>query len=328
MRCAGADHAQQRTAPVPQSQPAVQAPTQPAVRRASATGDLDAIKDLLDQMQQAIRGGNHSDETLTALRERLAPLRDGLRAKLDLLDPRLAEVDTRLSQLGTPPAPGAPPEAPTLAAERSQLSQSRAEVDTAIKQTRLLTLRADEIATRINENRRTLFSRALFVRTPGILDLDFWREAVSAAAIEGPGIATLSRDWWDFIRSNGGFTGGAIALVTIIAFAFAAAFCLRWIRSRFGALAARTRFGKTLAALAVLARDTVTVPLVFIIVLKVLDGNGLMPTDIGQLGLGLAVAIAVASFGRAVAVAALAPDEPQRRMVNAATFARNGWRVI
>ena len=61
-------------------------------------------------MQQTIRGGRHTDETLTELRERLAPLRDGLRAKLDVLDPRLAEVESRLSQLGTAPGPGAPPE--------------------------------------------------------------------------------------------------------------------------------------------------------------------------------------------------------------------------
>ena len=312
---------QQRTRPAATAQTAPQSvpepPAQPDVKRASASGDLDAIKDLLEQMQQALRGGNHNDETLTVLRERLAPLRDGLRAKLDVLDPRLAEVDNRISQLGAPPAAGAPPEAPALAAERSQLAQTRSEVDASIKQTRLLALRADELATRINENRRTLFSRALFVRTPGVLDLDFWREAMNAAATETPGIASLSRDWWNFIASNGGFTGAGIALVTIVAFAFAAAFCLRWIRRRFGELTAKTRFGKSLAALTVLARDTVTVPLVFIIVLKVLDGNGLMPSDIGQLGLGLAVAIAVASFGRAIAIAALAPDEPQRRLVNA-----------
>src|SRR4029079_4962237 len=120
----------------------------------------------------------HTDETLTELRERLAPLRDGLRAKLGVLDPRLAEVETRLSQLGAPPAAGAPPEPPGIAAERSQLAQTRSDVDAAIKETRLLSLRVDEIATRINESRRTLFSRALFVRTPGILDLDFWREVV------------------------------------------------------------------------------------------------------------------------------------------------------
>jgi small-conductance mechanosensitive channel len=309
---------QQRTRPAAEAPKAVpEPPAQPAVRRASAAGDLEAIKDLLDQMQQVVLGGNHNDETLSVLRERLAPLRDGLRAKLDVLDPRLAEVDNRLSQLGAAPAAGAPPESPALAAERSQLAQTRADVDASIKQTRLLAVRADEIATRINENRRTLFSRALFVRTPGVLDLDFWREAMNAATVEGPGIATLSRDWWNFIRDNGGLTGGAVALVTIIAFAIATAFSLRWMRRRFGELAAKTRFGKALAALAVLTRDTVTVPLVFIIVLKVLDGNGLMPADIGQLGLGLAVAIAVASFGRAVAIASLAPDEPQRRLVNA-----------
>jgi len=299
------------------AQPTKTPATPPAVTRSSNTSDLEAIKSLLDDMQQTIRGGNHTDETLTQLRERLAPVRDGLRAKLDVLDPRLAEVDSRISQLGAPPPAGSPPEPSGIATERAQLSQSRVEVDAAIKQTRLLSLRADEIATRINENRRTLFSRALFVRTPGVLDLDFWREAMGAAAVEGPGVVTLSRDWWNYARTNGGFTGLALAIVTIAVFAIMARLLLRWIRRRYGGIAAKTRFGKATAALGVLARDSLTVPLIIIIVLKVIDGNGLLPSDIGQLGLGLAVAVALASFGRAVGIAALAPFEPGRRLVNA-----------
>src|SRR5262245_14219147 len=136
--------------------------------------ELAPLKQLLDQIQQAIGHGGHTDQSLTDLREKLAPIRDGLREKFDVLDPRLAEVDSRLSQLGPAPAPGAPPESPTIAAERAQLAQSRSEVDAALKETRLLSQRADDIAARINETRRSLFSRALFQRTPGALDASFW----------------------------------------------------------------------------------------------------------------------------------------------------------
>jgi len=312
-----AQTAPQRNSPASQG-PAAQQPAEhqaPAISRSATTSDLDAVKSLLDQMQQTVRSGRHNDETLTELRERLAPLRDGLRAKLEVLDPRLTEVDIRLSQLGSPPPANAPPEPPGIAAERSQLTQARTEVDAAVKETRLLTLRADEIATRINERRRTLFSRALFVRTPGILDLDFWREAIGAVTVEGPGLATLARGWWDHIRSNGGIAGAAFAIVTIGAFAVAAAMFLGWSRRRFAAIEVKTRFSRVAAATAIFVRDTFTAPFTVVIVLKVADGNGLMPTDIGQLGLGLAVAVAVASFGRAIAIAVLAPEEPQRRLV-------------
>jgi small-conductance mechanosensitive channel len=154
----------------------------------------------------------------------------------------------------------------------------------------------------------------LFVRTPGILDLDFWREAVGALAVEGPGIATLTQGWWDYIRGNGGIAGAAFAIVTIGAFAVAATMFLRWTRRRFAEIEVRTPFSRAVTAFVIFARDAFTTPFTVIIVLKVADGNGLMPTDIGQLGLGLAVAVAVASFGRAIANGALAPDEPQRRL--------------
>jgi len=286
----------------------------PAVRPSASTDDLDAVKGLLDQIQQAIRG-DQTDETLAMLRERLAPVRDGLRAKLGVLDPRLAEVDNRLSQLGKPPEGDAPPEPAAIASERTQLTQARANVDAAIKQTRLLVARADEISARINENRRTLFSRALFVRTPGLFDLDFWREAVNAAEIEVPGVVLLLQIWSNHIRDNGGFTGIAIALVTMLAFAVAGVMLRRWLLRRFRNFQARTRIGRMIAALVVLAREAVTLPLVIIIVLKVADGNGLLTADIGQLGLGLAVAAAIACFGRGIALAVLAPDAPERRLV-------------
>src|SRR5262245_25052413 len=89
----------------------------------SFVADLTPLKQLLDQIQQAIGRAGHTDQSLTDLREKLAPIRDGLRDKFDVLDPRLAEVDSRLSQLGPAPAPGAPAESPTIAAERAQLAQ-------------------------------------------------------------------------------------------------------------------------------------------------------------------------------------------------------------
>ena len=147
-----------------------QQPTQPAPSPQVSTNDLAPIKQLLDEIQQSIGHEGHNDQSLSDLRDKLAPIRDGLRAKFDVLDPKLAEVDSRLSQLGVAPAAGAPPESPTIAEERQKLAQTRAEVDAALKETRLLSVRADDIAARINESRRELFSRTLFQRTPGMLN--------------------------------------------------------------------------------------------------------------------------------------------------------------
>src|SRR6202040_1233482 len=100
------------------------AATTPARAPTGLTAELTPLKQLLDEIQQAIGHAGHTDQSLSELREKLAPIREGLRAQFDVLDPRLPEVDTRLSQLGPTPAAGAPPESPTIAAERAQLSQS------------------------------------------------------------------------------------------------------------------------------------------------------------------------------------------------------------
>jgi small-conductance mechanosensitive channel len=106
--------------------------------------------------------------------------------------------------------------------------------------------------------------------------------------------------------------------VTIGVFFTLAMMFLGWTRRKFAELTVRTQFGRVAAAVAILVRDAFTAPFAVIIVLKVADGNGLLPSEIGQLGLGLAVAVAVASAGRAIAMATFAPGEPQRRLVTVA----------
>src|SRR5271166_5235971 len=173
-----------------QSKPAAPAPASASASTA-LTAELAPLKQLLDEIQQAIGHPGHTDQSLSELREKLAPIREGLRAQFDVLDPRLAEVDSRLSELGPAPAPGAPPENATIAAERAQLSQTHAEVDAALRETRLLSLRADDVAARINESRRSLFSRALFHRTPCVLDTVFWSDTMRGLQTETQGISFL-----------------------------------------------------------------------------------------------------------------------------------------
>ncbi len=306
-------------APAQQTRPAAQLPSAAPV--SSANDELAPLKQLLDQIQQAIGHGGHTDQSLTQLREKLAPIRDGLRERFNVLDPRLAEVDSRLSQLGPAPAAGAPPETAAIAEERAKLSQTRAEVDAALKETRLLSQRAEDIAAHINETRRTLFSRALFQRTPGALDARFWSEAARAVRTEAQGISFLLESWSSYARRNGGLRGAAVSVATIaIVAGLVLAVVYGW-RRRFAREVApdRTarRFARALTALLVLVRDALLVPVAVFVVVKVLEGNGLLLPIVADLGLGLTVAVAVASFGHAVARAVLAPAAPHRRLVGA-----------
>ena len=210
-------------APTRSAKPAANAP---APTSSALTADLVPLKQLLDEIQQAIGHPGQTDQSLTELREKLAPIRDGLRAQFDVLDPRLAEVDSRLSELGPAPAAGQPPEAATIAEERAKLSQTHAEVDGALKETRLLSLHADDIAARINESRRSLFSRALFQRTPGVLDTGFWSETMRGLQTENQGISFLIRSSTEYAQRNGstwGVVGSIATLIALAALAIAAA---------------------------------------------------------------------------------------------------------
>jgi small-conductance mechanosensitive channel len=298
-----------------------QQPAQPAPSPQVSTSDLAPIKQLLDEIQQSISHEGHSDQSLSQLRDKLAPIRDGLRAKFDMLDPKLAEVDSRLSQLGAAPAADAPPESPAIADERQKLAQTRADVDAALKETRLLSVRADDIAARINETRRELFSRALFQRTPGMLDQAFWSETARALQTEWQGFAFVLRSWGEYARRHGGLSGAAVSVATfliigLIIFAVAYAWRRRLARDVEPDRTQR-RLARTLAGLGVLVRHAVLTPLCVFIAVKVLDGNGLLLPIIADLGNGLAVAVAVASFGYGIAQAVLAPNASYRRLVNA-----------
>jgi small-conductance mechanosensitive channel len=289
---------------------------------ATSTLDLGPVGTLLDQIEQTLKSGALTDQTLTELRDRLAPVREGIRAKLGVLDPQLAEVDQRLGALGTPQ--GQSGEAQQLATERQHLTQTRTEIDATLKQTRLLSSRADAIIDKINEQRRSLFARALFAHTVGVADLKFWNEAASAASTEFTRLDQELRSAFDFARGHGGWSGAVTAALVTAAFAIAVWLVARWIRRRLGAVDLRSRFSRAVAALAALLRHAVAMPVAVLVVIRIFDSNALIAPSLAALGDGLLVAVAVASFGRAVAIAVLAPRNYRRRLFAVTTPSATG----
>ena len=124
-----------------------------AQTNAEITAALEPVKISLDLIEAAVQDAR-SDQALADLASRVAPLRDQLRQEIETLETRLAHIEARLKQLGAPPPPNAPPEDPALAAERTRLTAERGELDAALKQARLLALRADQLADRISADRR------------------------------------------------------------------------------------------------------------------------------------------------------------------------------
>lgn len=298
---------------VPGAEPA---PVQEHQLQTPPGAGLEALRLSLDQIEQAVRRDGLGDDGLVQARAGVEPMRDRLRGAVIGLERRLAEADARLKQLGSAPASGAPPEDAGIAAERQRLAQQYGEIDAALKQARLLVLRADDLIERIVERRRSLFTRELFSRTASALDPAFWMQTAAALPQELRSFGLLLRSWWSYAGDSSGAGGIAAAALSFVMLGGAAAMLGRWLRRRivFPALTG-TRFANSFLALIALARAALTMPALVVAVVLILDGFGLVPARIMEIGLGLIVATAVASFGRGVALALFAPDEPQRRLL-------------
>jgi len=297
-----------------------QSPAAPQAQGAAAAesvSNLDAQKLALDQLESTLQREGLTDEMLSQSRASLEPVRGDLREAIDVLERRLADIDTRLKQLGDPPGAGAPPEEAALSVERTRLTQRRGTIDGALKQARLLMLRADDLAERITDRRRALFTRELFGRASSALDPSFWIKAAEAAPADLRGLSYLGQGWWNYALANGGVGSMAAALLTLLALGGLGAMAARWLRRHdFRPAIAGTRFAKSFYALMALLRTALVTPAIVTIAILVLDGFGLMPQRIMEMALGLIVAVAVAAFGRGVAIGVFAPDEPERQLLH------------
>jgi potassium efflux system protein len=308
--------------------PAVFAQQQPEIHPPTPLAALEPLRLALDQLDASLGRETANDKDLANMRSSLDPVRDDIGTQTEALEKRLNDLDIRLKQIGSPPAAGAPPEDPTIATERTRLTERRAEVDPALKQARLLALRGNDLADRIVERRRALFTRELLARTVSVFDPGFWRQAAATGPDNIRGVSFLARSWWGYAWDNGGFSGIAGAVLALVALSAAAFWLTQWWRRRaILRTSGATRFAKASSSLIVLLRLALTMPAVVAALVFVVEAFGLVPPRLVETLLGFFVAVAVASFGRAVAIALCAPEEPERRLLpaNELTAQRLSW---
>ncbi|WP_146604626.1 DUF3772 domain-containing protein, partial [Rhodoplanes roseus] len=281
---------------------------------AAAAANLDKAKATLDEIEKAIAADTHFDDTLAELRRRLTPMRSELRDTAQALEEAVNQATAQLKQLGDEPADDEPKEDAGLAAERAKLTKNQAEVEAALKQTRLLILRADEASIRVTDLRRGLFTRELLARNDGLFNRSFWSDLSDGIPSETSRVVQLVRAWWLFASgsaSSGNLLGAAL---TLAGFGLAAVLLLRWLRHRLVDEGLAARFDRAYQALMVLIAYAITMPGAVLVSVLVLENFGLMPAWIRTLGVGLALSVLVACLGRAVARALFAPIEPGRRL--------------
>jgi len=298
-----------------QPEPSKDGAKRPRLSRTMAA--IEPLRETIEQIETSLRAPDLGDSTLVQHRGKLEPVRDELREIISSLESRLADVETRLKQLGEAPEEGEAKEDPNLTAERARLEERRSALDGALKQARLLMLRADNLSVRITERRRALFTQELLGRTSSALDPGFWMQAAKAAPDAWHGVVLVAQGWADHLRATATAWKLTAAGLALAAFLACAGFFLRWyFRRDFRPKQLGTRFAKSFFAILSLIRVTVTAPAIVFGALLILNAFGLLTERIGNIGLTLVIAVAVAAFGRGVAVGLFAPGEPDRRLLS------------
>jgi potassium efflux system protein len=279
--------------------------------QSSEEPSIEDIKKSLDEIESTVDSEDITGETLAGFRDKLNSATDILRKKIDWLEPRAREAEDRLKELGPAPAKDAPAESAEIASQREELVAQFNDVDGELKQARVLTVRTDQLGDRVAQKRHALYANELFARSASILDPSFWSEVYRALPIELRSIEALL-DTWSERHTRPRWAAAALIIIVIIALAVA---LTRWWLPRLIGEPSNTRSAKAWAALWVFAWYAIRTPLAGFAALLALTTFGLLTVRLEQIAQGLVAGMAAAAFGHGVARGLLAPEHPQRRLV-------------
>lgn len=294
--------------------PAQPRPSEDIVR---AQQTLEKLKLLADRVEAAIQREGLTDAELAALRGEIDPVQEQGLAVASSVVPRVEAVEARLTQLGPPPAEGSPPESDRIAAERTQQNELLAELQAVSKQGRLLSLRAEQLAARIAERRRTLFADRILERHGSALHPELWIDALKAAPTVLHRFWLLLSDWSGVLRTRLGpaalsSIGGALIVLAL------ALLPLRRLLLRVAARdPARTqppRLHKATAAAWLVTFNLAVPALALALLYAVFSGFDLLPDRVDRLVSAGLRAILLFVLIQGLSWAMLAPKRPTWRL--------------
>jgi potassium efflux system protein len=148
---------------------------------AAQAAAIDQAEADLRSLAQSLHARRLDDDDLKSRLAAIPPVQARIAAALAVLTPRLGDIDARLAQLGPAPGPGQPPEDQDNAATRAKLTHFRVQVDSEIKQGKLLTVEAGQLAKGLTDNIRQNFAARLWTQSRSIADPTLWRDFAAAA---------------------------------------------------------------------------------------------------------------------------------------------------
>ena len=187
-----------RQSPPASAQPATQAPDVDTQRQ---QGELDGAKRALDEIEQVLADTKLDDVALTKLRDRLDPLAQQLASFIAGTAPKVDDLNQRLSLLTSKSVgKGGTQDIPDTADGarlREQVSASRDAAVGLLAAANSLQAQAAQLATRIADRRRTLFTERTFQQSPSIVSPSLWETVFSTAPFFGGLLARTLVNWVD-----------------------------------------------------------------------------------------------------------------------------------
>src|SRR5262249_31908731 len=152
--------------------------------------------------------------------------------------------------------------------------------------------------------------RQLIEISPSVLSPSIWLAAAQSVPGEFISLGRFLQNWSIAVHDNHGWTRVGVTLLVLTMLAMAMTMLWFWWQRR-TAVAFRTcsRFSKALSSFGIFLCLAFATPLLTITLLEATEVRMI------EISYGLIAGIAIAAFGRGVAVAAFAPDAPQRRLI-------------
>ena len=284
--------------------------------QAPARTEPEQIRQDIAQLESQLSRNTQADSELAAMRGRIEPIIAALRDFLAREMPRLEEINARLTEIGPKPDAKAPPESAEVTKNRAEQESLKREVDEAIRVTRLLLVRAEQLQNAITDRRRAVFRAAVLQKSQSVASPWLWINVAEILPGTTDDLRAFFRfrvqrviDHTDTLR----LTATAILVVLICVATFPAMRAQR----RFLALPPTETPSRLQKALWALRRTIVPLatPLAFVLaMLGMLDLLEIGADRLGEFLRTIIFLIPTLAALRALAQAILSPDAPAWRL--------------
>ncbi|MEJ8475829.1 DUF3772 domain-containing protein [Roseibium algae] len=182
---------------------------------------IDGLSSRLNTIEAAVSRGNLAASTIYGLEQRVFNVQESADAIVSSLRPALQSVGRNLSELT--PAEVQQNEPASLLAQREKFQNLQQAMTALSKQAQVVGFQAQELGSRISEQRRLALRAEMLHRTDGILSAQLWARAFADLSAALVSLETLARGWATTVEGRLGVLG-----VPGLALYFFAAIPLIW----------------------------------------------------------------------------------------------------